>query len=60
MDFHNTLGRDRVEARCRQLSNSLRSHLLQIEKLRLLTPPELASCIVTFAVDGTPCAEIVK
>ena len=62
MNFHNALGRDRVEARCRQLSNRLRSQLLQIERLRLLTPmqPELSSGIVTFAVDGMPSAEIVK
>jgi len=60
MDFHNTLGRDRVEARCRQLSNRLRSHLLQIPRLRLMTPmqPELSSGLVTFAVDGMKQAAI--
>jgi selenocysteine lyase/cysteine desulfurase len=54
MDFHNTRGRDRVEAHCRQLSNRLRSHLLQIPRLRLMTPmqPKLSSGLVTFAVDG--------
>jgi isopenicillin-N epimerase len=62
MDFHNTLGRDRVEARCRQLSNRLRGHLLQIPRLRLLTPmqAELSSGIVTFSVDGMLRAEISK
>ena len=62
MDFHNTLGRDRVEARCRQLSNRLRSHLLQIPRLQLLTPtqPELSSGLVTFSVDGMPREEITR
>jgi selenocysteine lyase/cysteine desulfurase len=62
MDFHNTLGRDRVEARCRQLSNRLRSHLLQIPRLRLLTPMQsrLSSGMVTFAVDGMQPAIIKK
>lgn len=62
MDFHNTLGRANVEARCRQLSNRLRSHLLQFPRLRLLTPMqvELSSGIVTFAVDGMPRAEITS
>ena len=62
MDFHNTLGRDRVEARCRQLSDRLRSHLLQIPRLRLLTPmqSQLSSGLLTFAVDGMKRAEVSK
>ena len=54
MDFHNTLGRARVEARTRQLSDRLRARLVQIPKLELLTPddPELRSGLVTFRVDG--------
>ncbi len=62
MDFHNTLGRDRVEARCRQLSNRLRGHLLQIPRLQLLTPtqPELSGGLVTFSVDGMPHGEITR
>ena len=53
MDFHNAIGRDRVEARCRQLSNYLRQRLSAIVDLRLLTPsrPELSSGIVTFALE---------
>jgi isopenicillin-N epimerase len=53
MDFHNTLGRSQVEARCRQLSLHLRQRLSAIPGLRLLTPsqPELSSAMVTFAVD---------
>lgn len=62
MDFHNMLGRDAVEARCRQLSNRLRGHLLQMDRLQLLTPmqPELSSGLVTFSVDGMPRAQITK
>ena len=53
MDFHNTIGRDRVEARCRHLSRRMRRRLAAIEGMRLLTPDqkELSSGIVTFAVD---------
>ena len=50
MDFHNAIGRDRIEARCRALSNHLRRRLVEISSLRLLTPTqdELSSGIVTF------------
>lgn len=53
IDFHNAIGRERVEARCRQLNAYLRQRLSQCPALRLLTPeqPELSSGIVTFAVD---------
>ena len=53
MDFHNAIGRDRVEARCRQLSRLMRERLLSIPALSLLTPdqPELASGVVSFALD---------
>ena len=54
MEFHNILGRDRVEARCRELSARLRGHLERIPRVRILTPaePELYGGIVTFSVDG--------
>ena len=53
MDFHNTIGRQRIEARCRQLNQLLRQRLAVISGLRLLTPdqPALSSGIVTFAID---------
>jgi len=53
MDFHNAIGRDRVEARCRQLSRLMRARLQEIPALTLLTPdqPELSSGMVTFALD---------
>ena len=54
MEFHNLLGRDRVEARCRELSARLRGHLERIPRVRILTPaqPELSGGILTFSVDG--------
>ena len=54
MEFHNLLGRDRVEARCRELSARLRGHLKRIPRVRILTPaqPELCGGILTFSVDG--------
>ena len=54
MEFHNLLGRDRVEARCRELSARLRGHLEGIPRVRILTPaqPELSGGILTFSVDG--------
>ena len=54
MEFHNILGRDRVEARCRELSTRLRGHLERIPRVRILTPaePELYGGILTFTIDG--------
>jgi len=53
MDFHNAIGRDRVEARCRQLSRLVRERLKEFPALTLLTPeqPELSSGMVSFALD---------
>jgi len=50
MDFHNTIGRDRIEARCRSLAQYLRQRLQPIAALELLSPsqPELSSAIVTY------------
>jgi selenocysteine lyase/cysteine desulfurase len=52
MDFHNAIGRDRVEARCRSLCTRLRQRLGEVSGLRLLTPTqdELCGGIVTFAL----------
>ncbi|MEC8993280.1 MAG: aminotransferase class V-fold PLP-dependent enzyme [Candidatus Latescibacterota bacterium] len=62
IDFHNALGKARIEARCRALSMRVRGHLRQIPRLRLLTPdqPELSSGMVTFAVDGMTNSEVHK
>ncbi|MGY8823906.1 MAG: aminotransferase class V-fold PLP-dependent enzyme [Candidatus Latescibacterota bacterium] len=53
MDFHNAIGRDRIEARCRQLSRLARARLRDISALTLLTPDqeELSSGVVSFALD---------
>jgi isopenicillin-N epimerase len=53
MDFHNAIGRDKVEARCRQLSALVRDQLQAIPGLTCLTPaePELSSGLCTFALD---------
>jgi len=52
IDFHNAIGRDRVEARCRSLCAHLRKRLCDVSALRLLTPThdELSGGIVSFAL----------
>lgn len=40
IDFHNTIGREKVEARCRSLCNHLRRRLCEIPALQLLTTSE--------------------
>jgi selenocysteine lyase/cysteine desulfurase len=55
IDFHETIGLDRIEERCRQLRRRVRSGLEQVEGLRILTPTseELTAGIVTVSlVDG--------
>ena len=61
MDFHNTIGRDRIEERCRQLSNHVRKRAEEISSLKLLTPAdrELSSGIASYSVDGPRNGEIV-
>ncbi|MBR46894.1 MAG: hypothetical protein CMM31_10540, partial [Rhodospirillaceae bacterium] len=53
MDFHNAIGRARIEGRCRALSRLVRERLRAIPALTLLTPEqeELSSAIVSFALD---------
>ena len=53
VDFHNAIGRKRIEARCRSLSKRVRAHLREIPALTLMTPDqdELSSGMVSFAVD---------
>ena len=62
MEFHNLLGRDRVEARCRELSARLRGHLEGIPKVRILTPaqPALSGAILTFSVDGLSAGPLAR
>jgi selenocysteine lyase/cysteine desulfurase len=52
IDFHNAMGRDRIEARCRSLCSHLRERLCKVSELRLLTPieQELNGGIVSFSL----------
>ncbi len=61
MDFHDAIGRDRVEARGRHLSAYLRSRLEDLPELRPLTPadPELSGAILTYALDKGNNGEVV-
>ena len=60
MDFHDAIGRDRVEARCRQLSAYLREQLNELSGLHALTPPDphLSGALLTFALDRGDSGEI--
>ena len=62
MEFHNLLGRDRVEARCRELSARLRGHLEPIPRVRILTPaqPQLCGGILTFSADGLSASLLAR
>jgi isopenicillin-N epimerase len=53
VDFHNAIGRERIEARGRELSRLLRGQLDEIPGLERITPdqPELSSAIVSYALD---------
>lgn len=53
MNFHDAIGRDRVEGRCRELRRRLRAGLEDMPGLRILTPTDEALCagIVTISLD---------
>ena len=52
MEFHNAIGRPRIEARCRQLCGYARQRLAEIPQLAPITPlqRELSSGIVSFSL----------
>jgi selenocysteine lyase/cysteine desulfurase len=52
MDFHNTIGRGRVESRCRELQGRLRRGLENMDGITILTPrkEELCGGIVTISL----------
>lgn len=52
MEFHNAIGRSRIEARCRQLCGYARQRLEEIPQLAPITPSqrELSSGIVSFSL----------
>lgn len=62
IDFHNAVGSDRVEARCRQLNAHLRARLLEHPHLRVVTPdqPELSSGILAVGVERMHAADVVR
>ena len=53
MDFHNAIGRPRVEARCRQLMARMRDRLDRVDGLQCVTPAlaSLTGGIVSYSVD---------
>lgn len=53
MDFHGTIGRERVEARCNELRRRLREHLEEMDGLSILTPEEEDLCGGILAISLT-------
>ena len=62
MDFHNAIGRSRVEARCRDLCAGLRERLDKIEWLEPITPEAetLRSAMVTFKLSRGSSQDLVN
>lgn len=60
IDFHTTLGVDAVEARHRELNARLRARLQDHPRLRVVTPPEMGSAILTAGVEGMTSAEVMR
>ncbi|HKJ03190.1 MAG TPA: aminotransferase class V-fold PLP-dependent enzyme [Longimicrobiales bacterium] len=60
LDFHDAIGRDRVEARCRELRRRLRAGLERMPGLRILTPDQEALCagIVTVSLESGDYREV--
>ncbi len=61
IDFHNVIGPERIEARCRQLSAYLRDQLEEIPGLHPLTPvdKELSGAILTCALERGKNSDVV-
>jgi len=53
MDFHDAIGRERIEARCRQLSTYLRAQLGELPGIQPMTPvdTELSGALLTCALE---------
>jgi selenocysteine lyase/cysteine desulfurase len=60
--FHNAIGTDRVERRCRGLATRLDAGLRAQPGVRVVSPaaPEVRSAMVSFLVDGVKGAEVVE
>ena len=60
MDFHNAIGRERVESRCRELCTDLRGRLEKLPGWEAITPQkELSSGMVTFRLKKGSSSELV-
>ena len=53
MDFHDTIGRDKVEARCRELRRYLREALGPVDGVKVITPADEVLCggILTISLE---------
>jgi selenocysteine lyase/cysteine desulfurase len=62
MDFHDAIGRERIEARCRELSAYLRHQLQEIPTLQPMTPTdhELSGALQTWALDKGDSSAILN
>lgn len=62
MDFHQTIGLERVQARCFGLMRSMKEKLSKISGVRIYTPmdPEMSSALVTFSVKNIPHNQLKK
>jgi selenocysteine lyase/cysteine desulfurase len=60
MDFHDTIGRGRVEARCRELGTRLRGRLEAMDGLTILTPRDdtLSGGILTISLQHADYREV--
>jgi len=54
MDFHNHIGKEKVESRCRKLNIMLRDRLIRLKGLSIITPAsaDLATGIVSVSLDS--------
>lgn len=62
VDFHEEIGRNRIEARIRELNDYLFEGLKRIKKVEILTPEEKGSriCVVSFRIPGMDYREIAS
>jgi len=60
MDFHDTIGKARIEARCRELRARLRTQLEELDGLTVLTPRDEALCggILTISLEKGDYREV--
>lgn len=60
--FHETIGRDRVGYRIRQLNDQLKEGLARVGRVTIHTPrdPDLSAGIVAFEIDGFEPDKVVK